>query len=129
MMATAFEQSISRMRTLTVLGSTGSIGTNTLDVIRRSPHLYQVYALAAGRNVETLVSQIQEFRPKIACVATDEGLGRLSDRLTEAGLPRKQWPELLCGDAARVQVASADEVDTVISAIVGVAGLDATYEA
>ena len=61
MMATASNQSITAMRTLTVLGSTGSIGTNTLDVIRHSRHLYQVYALAAGGNVETLAFQIQEF--------------------------------------------------------------------
>jgi 1-deoxy-D-xylulose-5-phosphate reductoisomerase len=117
------------MKTLTVLGSTGSIGTNTLDVVRRSRHLYQVYALVAGHNVEVLASQIVEFRPKVAAVATSEGLARLSNRLVEAGLARAEWPELLCGSAARVQAATASEVDTVISAIVGVAGLEATYEA
>src|SRR5450432_2656637 len=117
------------MKTLTVLGSTGSIGTNTLDVVRHSRHLYQVYALVAGHNVEVLASQIVEFRPKVAVVATSDGLARLSDRLVEAGLPRTEWPELLYGRAARVQAATAGEVDTVISAIVGVAGLEATYEA
>ncbi len=117
------------MKTLTVLGSTGSIGTNTLDVVRNSRHLYQVYALVAGHNVEVLASQIAEFRPKVAAVATSESLARLSARLVESGLPRADWPELLCGDAARVQAATAGEVDTVISAIVGVAGLEATYEA
>jgi 1-deoxy-D-xylulose-5-phosphate reductoisomerase len=117
------------MRTLTVLGSTGSIGTNTLDVVRRNRHQYQVYGLAAGQNVETLVSQVLEFRPKVAIVATSEALGRLSGRLVATGLPRAEWPELSFGDTARVQVATATEVDTVISAIVGVAGLEATYEA
>jgi 1-deoxy-D-xylulose-5-phosphate reductoisomerase len=117
------------MKTLTVLGSTGSIGTNTLDVIRRNRHLYQVYALVAGHNVEVLAAQIVEFRPKVAAVATSEGLARLSDRLAEAGLPRAEWPELLSGSAAAVQAASAGQVDTVISAIVGVAGLEATYAA
>jgi len=117
------------MRTLTVLGSTGSIGTNTLDVVRRSRHLYQVYALAAGRNVDALLSQILEFRPKVAVVATSDGLARLSGRLADAGLPRADWPELLSGEAALVQIAAAAEVDTVISAIVGVSGLAATYEA
>jgi 1-deoxy-D-xylulose-5-phosphate reductoisomerase len=117
------------MKTLTVLGSTGSIGTNTLDVVRRSRHLYQVYALVAGQNVETLTSQILEFRPKVAVVATSEGLARLSDSLTASGLAKSEWPELLWGDAARVQVSTAPEADTVISAIVGVAGLEATYEA
>ena len=114
---------------LTVLGSTGSIGTNTLDVVRRNLHRYSVYALVAGQNVDTLAAQILEFHPKLAVVATSDGLARLSDRLIAAGLARTAWPELLWGDAARVQAAAAAEVDTVISAIVGVAGLEATYEA
>jgi 1-deoxy-D-xylulose-5-phosphate reductoisomerase len=114
---------------LTLLGSTGSIGTNTLDVVRRNLHRYGVYALVAGQNVDTLAAQILEFRPKLAVVATSDGLARLSDRLTAAGLARTEWPELLWGDAARVQAVAAAEVDTVISAIVGVAGLEATYEA
>ncbi len=117
------------MKTLTVLGSTGSIGTNTLDVVRRNRHQYGVYALVAGQNVDTLAAQILEFRPKVAVVATSDSLARLTDRLTAAGLARTAWPELLWGDAARVQAATAAEVDTVISAIVGVAGLEATYEA
>ena len=117
------------MRMLTVLGSTGSIGTNTLDVVRRNLDQYGVYALVAGQNVDTLAAQILEFRPQLAVVATSEGLARLSDRLTASGLARTAWPELLWGDAARVQAVAATEVDTVISAIVGVAGLEATYEA
>ena len=117
------------MRMLTLLGSTGSIGTNTLDVVRRNLHRYGVYALVAGQNVDTLAAQILEFRPKLAVVATSDGLARLSDRLTAVGLARTAWPELLWGDAARVQAVAAVEVDTVISAIVGVAGLEATYEA
>jgi 1-deoxy-D-xylulose-5-phosphate reductoisomerase len=117
------------MRTLTVLGSTGSIGTNTLDVVRRNRDQYRIFALAAGRNVETLVSQIQEFAPRVVSVATSEGAGRLMDKLLCAGLPRAGWPDVLWGDAARVAIATAPEVDTVISAIVGVAGLEATYEA
>ena len=117
------------MKTLTVLGSTGSIGTNTLDVVRRNRHQYRVYALAAGQNVETLSSQILEFRPEVAVVATSDGLARLSECLLAAGLPRDEWPELLHGEAALVHVAVAESVDTVISAIVGVAGLEATYEA
>jgi 1-deoxy-D-xylulose-5-phosphate reductoisomerase len=117
------------MRTLTILGSTGSIGTNTLDVVRRTPDLYRVYALAAGRNIDLLVSQIREFRPKVAVVATSDGLARLTEKLGASGLPRQEWPELLAGNAARVEISTAPQVDTVISAIVGVAGLEATYEA
>ena len=116
------------MRTLTVLGSTGSIGTNTLDVVRRNRHQYEVYALAAGGTSKLLCEQILEFHPKVAVLATSSALDRLSSRLAASGVPRAQWPELLWGDAALVQVATAGEIDTVISAIVGVAGLEATYE-
>jgi 1-deoxy-D-xylulose-5-phosphate reductoisomerase len=117
------------MKTITVLGSTGSIGTNTLDVVRQSPHQYRVYALAAGQNVELLSSQILEFHPEVAVVATSDGLARLSDRLHAAGLSRSEWPELLTGADALVKIAVDGAVDTVISAIVGVSGLDATYQA
>ena len=85
------------MRTLTVLGSTGSIGTNTLDVVRRTPDAYRVHALAAGQNIDLLTSQILEFRPKVAVVATSEGLERLSDRLAASGLNRAELPELRSG--------------------------------
>jgi 1-deoxy-D-xylulose-5-phosphate reductoisomerase len=117
------------MRTLTILGSTGSIGTNTLDVVRRNRHLYRVFALAAGRNDALLASQIVEFHPDVAVLATSADLNRLTDRLNGLGIPRSRWPELLCGDAALVRISTALEVDTVISAIVGVTGLAATYEA
>jgi 1-deoxy-D-xylulose-5-phosphate reductoisomerase len=117
------------MKTLTILGSTGSIGTSTLDVVRRSSHQYQVYALVAGGNIDLLTAQILEFHPKVAAVATSDGLARLTQSLEARGLPRRDWPELLAGPEARVQAARAAEVDTVISAIVGVAGLEATYEA
>src|SRR5437764_11753383 len=103
------------MKILTVLGSTGSIGTNTLDIVRRNRHLYEVYALVAGHNVEAFVSQILEFRPKVAVLATQDDLARLTIRLAATGLARTDWPELLCGSAARVQAATAGEVNTVIS--------------
>jgi 1-deoxy-D-xylulose-5-phosphate reductoisomerase len=114
------------MPTITVLGSTGSIGTNTLDVVRRSSHVYQVYALAAGRNAGLLAQQILEFRPKIA---VSQDVDSVVEHLSVAGLPKAEWPELLTGDAALIQAATAPEVDTVVSAIVGVSGLAATYEA
>jgi len=117
------------MKTLTVLGSTGSIGTSTLDVVRRNRHLYEVFALVAGQNIDTLAGQILEFRPKVAAVATSEGLNRLSQRLADSSLPKSEWPELLWGAEARIATATATQVDTVISAIVGVSGLEATYEA
>src|ERR1035438_2496042 len=82
------------MKTIVVLGSTGSIGTNTLDVVRRNHHLYKVYALVAGHNIETLTAQILEFRPKLAVVATADGLRRLTECLAASGLARTEWPEL-----------------------------------
>ncbi len=116
------------MKTLTVLGSTGSIGTNTLDVVRQNRQHYRVYALAAGRNVEVLKSQILQFQPSVVVVATDAARQRLMDRLHPA-LERPLWPELLVGGEALVEVATAPEVDTLVSAIVGVSGLEATYAA
>src|SRR5437016_10864393 len=115
------------MRTLTVLGSTGSIGTNTLDVVRKNRHLYEVYALAAGRNVELLTAQILEFRPKMVVLPDGERLELLRSELALRGVPPGDWPDLAAGDRARVAAATASEVDTVISAIVGVVGLEATY--
>src|SRR6185312_2420012 len=82
-----------------------------------------------GRNVETLFSQILEFRPKVAVAATAQGVDSLRERLSASSLPRGEWPELLTGDAALIQISPAAEIDHVVSAIVGVAGLPATYEA
>src|SRR3954469_24084516 len=93
--AKAYDGRYGVMRTLTILGSTGSIGTNTLDVVRRSRHLYHVYALAAGQNIDVLTDQIHEFQPKVVVVASSEGVERLRAKLTESGMPRSEWPELL----------------------------------
>ena len=114
---------------ITVLGSTGSIGINTLDVVRQRPDAFEIYSLVAGQNVEVLCSQILEFRPKLVIVADNAALDRLNTRLTEAGLGRQDWPDLDTGPAARVKAATAPEVGFVMSAIVGVAGLEATYAA
>jgi len=117
------------MSRLTVLGSTGSIGTNTLDVLRQNSHRYQVYGLAAGRNVGLLAEQILEFRPSVVAVPDEDGREQLVKKLTQIGFPNPAWPDLTVGPQALVAMATASEVDVVISAIVGVAGLRATYEA
>ena len=117
------------MKTLTILGSTGSIGTSTLDVIRQSADKYQVYALVAGQNVDVLFAQILEFKPRTVVVATETVLASLIEKLATSGIPRREWPDLSYGDRARVEAAIAPEVDFVMSAIVGVAGMEATYEA
>ncbi|MEP7363951.1 MAG: 1-deoxy-D-xylulose-5-phosphate reductoisomerase [Acidobacteriota bacterium] len=118
---------------LCILGSTGSIGVSTLDVVRRlnssSPGSCGIHALVAGRNAELLADQIVEFRPRVAIVETEQILAHLISGLASRGVPRSEWPELDWRPESRVAVAVAAEVDTVMSAIVGVEGLQATYQA
>jgi 1-deoxy-D-xylulose-5-phosphate reductoisomerase len=111
---------------LTLLGSTGSIGTSTLDVVRRWPERFGIYALVAGRNVERLAAQIREFKPKVAVVADQRALEELRKQLKANNIPA---PELVAGARARVDAATAPEAGFIMSAIVGVEGLEATYEA
>jgi 1-deoxy-D-xylulose-5-phosphate reductoisomerase len=108
---------------LTLLGSTGSIGTSTLDVVRRWPDRFGIYALVAGRNTELLAAQIAEFRPKVAIVADEQSLKDLKAKLGS------YVPELGFGSQARIDAARASEAGFVMSAIVGVEGMEATYEA
>ena len=115
-----------RVTLLTLLGSTGSIGTSTLDVIRLWPDRFGVYALVAGRNVELLARQIAEFKPKVAVVADETALDELRAILKTNHIP---IPELAAGARARIDAAIAPEAGFVMSAIVGVDGLEATYEA
>ena len=117
------------LTTVTILGSTGSIGVSTLDVVGRSPEKYRVFALVAGVNVDVLAKQIQQFRPSVAVLASAEARQHLISRLEEMSLPKRDWPELRFGPEDRVAAAVAPDVDFVMSAIVGVAGLEATYEA
>jgi 1-deoxy-D-xylulose-5-phosphate reductoisomerase len=111
---------------LTLLGSTGSIGKSTLDVVERWPDRFGIYALVAGRNVELLARQIARFHPKVAVVADETALDKLRKLLKENGISA---PELAAGSQARIAAAAAPEAGFVMSAIVGVEGLEATYEA
>lgn len=97
--------------------------------MRRWPERFCVFALVAGQNLNVLVPQILEFRPKVVVVATNGVLENLSTQLRETGLQRGLWPTLLSGQEAMIQAATSNQVDFVLSAIVGVAGLAATYEA
>lgn len=120
---------ITLLKSISLLGSTGSIGTSTLDVVRQWPDRFRVHSLAAGRNTELLARQIAEFRPEVAVVSGEGERGQLAAELENMGLPRGQWPALEFGRRARVAIATAGNVDIVLSAIVGIAGLEATYEA
>lgn len=107
------------LRQLTVLGSTGSIGVSTLDVVRRHPDRYRVLALCAHRQVDRLFEQCIEFRPRYAVVRDAALAASLRDRLQEAGCST----EISWGEAALVRMSALPEVDTVMAAIVGAAGL------
>ena len=109
------------MKVLSVLGSTGSIGTATLDVVRHFPERFRVVALAAGRNVELLRRQALEFRPKLLAVAEEEAARWLAAQLPGV--------EVLAGEEGRVAVATHPEATTVVAALVGALGLPATYAA
>jgi 1-deoxy-D-xylulose-5-phosphate reductoisomerase len=114
---------------LTLLGSTGSIGTSTLDVVRQNPDRFQIHALVAGRNVDALASQILEFNPFLVVMADEDSVKALRVRLAELSLPASRHPNFEIGSKGAVAAATASEADFVMSAIVGVAGLEATYQA
>ena len=104
---------------LTVLGSTGSIGTNTLDVVRRHPQQYEVFALSASTQVELMLTQCAEFRPRYAVMASAPHAVQLAQDLKSNGLSTQVLQE----QDALEQIASHPEVDVVMGAIVGAAGL------
>ncbi|WP_428239936.1 1-deoxy-D-xylulose-5-phosphate reductoisomerase [Gynuella sp.] len=112
------------MQNLTVLGSTGSVGCSTLDVVRRNLDCYKVFALSGYKNVELLAQQIVEFNPDVAVVGDEMDLVRL-----KALLPVRHSCELLCGKQALVDIAQADKADIVMAAIVGAAGLEPSLAA
>lgn len=114
------------MRRLAILGSTGSIGVNTLEVVRESGGELSVWSLAAGQNLDTLTSQVLEFEPQLVSVANAEAAAQLERRLAALGAPKTK---VMYGPAGNLAAATAEAVDTVVSAAVGVAGLEATYEA
>ncbi|WP_138516139.1 1-deoxy-D-xylulose-5-phosphate reductoisomerase [Rhodoferax bucti] len=113
------------MKYITVLGSTGSIGVNTLDVLRRHPEQFSVFALTASRNVDLLLAQCEEFKPRYAVLISPEHALSLQVRLQQAGLST----EVLVGAAALDQVAAHSDVDMVMAAIVGAAGLSSCIAA
>lgn len=104
---------------ITILGSTGSIGVSTLDVLARHPERYSVYALTANSRVDGLLLQCERFQPEVAVVGTAEAAKILSEALHEKGLKTT----VSYGEKALCEVASAPETDAVMAAIVGAAGL------
>jgi 1-deoxy-D-xylulose-5-phosphate reductoisomerase len=114
------------MKRLAILGSTGSIGRSTLSVVESFPDRFQVGTLAAGHNLDLAFDQAQRWRPKLISVATESDAATLKSKLKSAGTT---GIEVEAGPAGAVRVATHPDADFVVSAIVGVAGLEATYEA
>ena len=115
------------MKQIAILGSTGSIGRQTLAVVEAMPELFAVVALAAGNNVEELEQQILRHHPELVSVATPAVAANLADRLRTANLAK--LPEIQHGAAGMLAVATHPDAAILVSAAVGVVGLEATYAA
>jgi len=114
------------MRNIAILGSTGSIGRSTLSVVESYPERFRIVSLAAGSNVELAFEQAQRWRPKVLSLANEKDADTVRGRLKSSGV---EGIEVVHGAAGTVRVATHRDVGFVVSAIVGVAGLEATYEA
>lgn len=114
------------MKRIAILGSTGSIGNSTLSIVESYPDRFQVATLAAGNNTDAVFDQALRWKPKVVSVATEAAAQTLHTKLKQAG---HSDIEVLHGSPGTVRVATHPDVDFVVSAIVGVSGLEATYEA
>jgi 1-deoxy-D-xylulose-5-phosphate reductoisomerase len=116
----------SDVQNVTILGATGSIGANTLDVISRHPNRYRVFALTANTRVDLLVKQIQQYKPCYAVMRDDACADQLAQQLKSLNIEHTQ---VLSGEVGLLEVASHTDVDTVMAAIVGAVGLAPTMAA
>jgi len=114
------------MKRVAILGSTGSIGRSTLSVVESYPDRFEVATLAAGNNVELAFEQVVRWKPRVVSLAMEAAASALQIKLRQAGLGEI---EVVYGTDGTVRVATHPDVDFVVSAIVGVSGLEATYEA
>ncbi len=114
------------MKHICILGSTGSIGVSTLSVIESHPERFAVASLAAGRNLDAAFAQCQRWRPRFVSMATEELAAQLASKLKAAGII---GIEVGYGTAGTIHAATLPQVDFVVSAIVGLAGLEATFAA
>jgi 1-deoxy-D-xylulose-5-phosphate reductoisomerase len=114
------------MKRIAILGSTGSIGCSTLRIVEAYPDRFSVVTLAAGNNLELACEQAIRWRPRLLSIASEEAAEHVRARLRQAGITET---EVVYGEAGTVAVATHPDVDFVVSAIVGVSGLRATYEA
>ena len=110
------------MKQLAILG-TGSIGTQTLDVVRQHPEAFAVYALTAHRSIELLVEQAREFHPAVVCIADEMLYSALCDALCGTDI------QVMAGEKALAEIVTHSQIDVVVAAMVGYAGLLPTIEA
>src|SRR5664279_1196302 len=115
------------MRNIAILGSTGSIGKSTLKIVEAFPDRFSVVSIAAGGNIDLAFEQARHWHPKVVSMAPAESANHLQDKLKKVGLGHAV--EVTHGSTGTVKVATHPDADFVVSAIVGVAGLEATYEA
>ena len=113
------------MKAITLLGSTGSIGTQTLDIVAQHPDKFRIVGLAAGRNITLLTQQIRQFRPQIVAISDTTQLSELKAAIADLD----PQPILLAGDQGVVEVARYGDAEAVVTGIVGVAGLLPTIAA
>ncbi len=111
------------MKQIAILGSTGSIGTQTLDVVRKHPEEFSVYALSAHRSIDLLIKQAIEFNPAVVCIADEAYYRPLCEALSDLPI------QILAGEKAIVEMVTHPEIDVVVAAMVGYAGLRPTIEA
>ncbi|MBR1877625.1 MAG: 1-deoxy-D-xylulose-5-phosphate reductoisomerase [Paludibacteraceae bacterium] len=116
---------MNKVKRLAILGSTGSIGTQTLDVVRAHPDRYEVYAISAHRSLDLLIQQAREFHPEVVCIADENLYEELSRQLSAIGFEGKIW----AGAEAIAQMVTMPSIDVVVAAMVGYAGLKPTIEA
>lgn len=123
--ASLLEKSTEQVRRIAILGSTGSIGVSTLKIVEAYPDRFSVTSIAAGKNVNVAFEQCRRWKPRLVSMATEELAAELRQRLHGEGL----GIPVVFGPQGTVHVATHPEANFVVSAIVGVAGLEATYEA
>jgi 1-deoxy-D-xylulose-5-phosphate reductoisomerase len=111
------------MKKISLLGSTGSIGVNTLDVVDRNPKSFKILAMSAGSNVDLFAEQVRKFKPKIASLLDSTKISTLKERVADLDV------EIIMGDEGSITVATLPETDLVVSGIVGSAGLIPAMEA
>src|SRR5215472_3943048 len=116
------------MKRISILGSTGSIGRQTLAVVDELPGSFEVVAIAAGSNIVLAAEQAMRHRPRIVSVGTEAGAKQLREKLERSGKNRP-FPEILFGAEGMERVATHPDAEIVVSAAVGVVGLPATYKA